>query len=130
VTDRKLSQPVAGALENDVSQLFSHGGKNTEAPLPVPPATALVDAAIDLFARMVFEQPAKIQESAFAQIGACISDISLTRNLSRKAAVTKNVVFAVSKALANPTNRSFRGIGRIDRSRSLIVDIIQVPISL
>lgn len=126
MTDRKLSQPIIGALENDVSQLFGHGGRSTEAPLSVPPATALVDAAVDLFSRMVFEQPVKIQESAFAQIAACISDSSLARNPSRKAAITKNVVFAISRALANPISRNIKAFGRNDRSRSLILDVLQV----
>ena len=99
-------------------------------PLPVSPTTALVDSAIDLFSRMVLDQPVKIQESAFAQIAACISDTTLSRNAGRKAAVTNNIVIALSKAFGSPTNRVLKGIGQPGRVRTLVLDILQVRIAL
>lgn len=98
-------------------------------PLPVSPTTALVDSAIDLFSQMVLDQPVKIQESAFAQIAACISDTALLRNNGRKAAVTNNIVIALSKAFANPTNRGLKGISQSGRVRTLVLDILQVQIT-
>lgn len=98
-------------------------------PLPVSPTTALVDSAIDLFSQMVLDQPVKIQESAFAQIAACISDTALSRNNGRKAAITNNIVIALSKAFANATNRGLKGIGRSGRVRTLVLDILQVQIT-
>ena len=117
---------ILGSLENDVSQIYSNGGQITEMPLPVPSATALVDSAIDLFSIMVFDQPIKIQESAFAQIAASLGEPLLTRNAGRKAAVTKNVTFAVSKALNGLNNRLSRGIGQSDRVKTLLLDILKV----
>jgi hypothetical protein len=98
-------------------------------PLPVSPTTALVDSAIDLFSQMVLDQPVKIQESAFAQIAACISDTALMRNNGRKAAVTNNIVIALSKAFASPTNRGLKGISQSGRVRTLVLDILQVQIT-
>ena len=99
-------------------------------PLPMPPTTALVDSAIDLFSHMVLDQPVKIQESAFVQIAACISDTALSRKATRTAAVTNNIVIALSKAFASPTNRGLKRIGQSGRVRTLILDILQVQISL
>ena len=95
-------------------------------PLPVPPMTALVDAAIDLFSNLVIDQPVKIQESAFAQIAACISDISLTRNIGRKVAVTNNIIIAISRAFSKLTPRGFKAVSQNERVRSLILDVLQV----
>jgi len=95
-------------------------------PLPVPSGTALVDSAIDLFSVMVFDQPIKIQESAFAQIAASLGEPLLTRNAGRKAAVTKNVTIAVSKALNGLNNRLSKGIGQSDRVKTLLLDILKV----
>lgn len=97
-----------------------------EMPLPMSPATALVDAAIDLFSQMVLDQPIKIQESAFAQIAACVSETALPRNAGRKAAVTNNIVIALSKAFAGSTHRGFKGVGQSERAKSLILDLLQV----
>jgi HEAT repeat-containing protein 5 len=127
--DRQLA-PIMGALENDITQIYGYAGESIEVPLPVPPMTALVDSAIDLFSQMVLDQPVKIQESAFAQIAACISDITLSRNAGRKAAVTNNIVIALSKAFTSPTNRGLKGISRSGRVRTLVLDILQVRLIL
>jgi hypothetical protein len=95
-------------------------------PPPVPPPTALVDAAIDLFSHLVSEQPLKIQESAFAQIATCISDSSLARNPVRKTAVAANIVTALSRAVPSLTHRGFKGVGQSERVKTLILDVLQV----
>jgi len=118
--------PVLGSLENDVSQIYSHGSQITEMPLPVPSATALVDSAIDLFSLMVFDQPLKIQESAFAQIAASLGNPLLGRNPGRKAAITKNVAIAISKALNGISNRLAREIGQSLRVKALLLDVLKV----
>jgi HEAT repeat-containing protein 5 len=92
---------------------------------PVPPSTALVDAAIDLFSQMVLDQPMKIQESAFTHIAARLGDPSLARNAGRKAAVTINVVIALSKALSKLTSRSFK-VNYSERVTSSILDVLHV----
>ena len=75
---------------------------------------------------MVLDQPVKIQESALAQIAACISDTALSRNAGRKAAVTNNIAIALSKAFSLSTNRGLKGLGQNERIKPLIVDILQV----
>jgi HEAT repeat-containing protein 5 len=117
-------------LENDSNSLYTQGGKITGIPTPVPPSTALVDAAIDLFSQMVLDQPMKIQESAFTHIAARLGDPSLGRNAGRKAAVTMNVVLALSKALSKLTNRSFKDANYSERVTSSILDVLHVPCSL
>jgi len=119
-------QPVIGALENDISEAYSHGGEVIEMPLPVPPATALVDAAIDLFSQMIVDQPVKIQESAFALIAASIGDGNLVRNGGRKAAITNNIVIALSQALPSYGYKGLRGVNESERVRSLILEILKV----
>jgi hypothetical protein len=121
-----LEQPIIGALENDTSSLYTHDGKNIDMPSPVPPSTALVDAAIDLFSLMVLDQPMKIQESAFTHIAARLGDPSLDRNAGRKAAITINVVIALSKALSKLTHRSFRDVNHSERVISSILEILHV----
>ena len=122
----KLAQPIIGALENDVSEMYSYGEKITEIPLPVPPATALVDAAIDLFSHMVIDQPVKIQESAFALIAASVGDGNLVRNAARKAAVINNIVIALCQALPTRAYRGFKGVNESEGVRSLILEILKV----
>lgn len=124
--DQKIAQPVIGALENDISEVYSHGGEIIEMPRPVPPATALVDAAIDLFSQMVTDQPVKIQESAFALIAASIGDGNLVRNGGRKAAITNNTVIALSQALPTHGHKGLRGMNESERVRSLILEILKV----
>ena len=123
--DQMISRPIIGALENDVSEIYSHGEEIIEMPLPVPPVTALVDAAIDIFSQMIIDQPVKIQESAFALIAASISD-GIVRNAARKAAVTNNIVIALSQALASHTFRGLKDVMESERVRSIILEVLKV----
>jgi HEAT repeat-containing protein 5 len=121
-----LLKPIIGALENDMTHLYCYAGNVTSVPAPVPPATGVVDAAIELFFHVVLDQPLKIQESAFAQIAACISDNSLVRNPGRKIAIMNNIVIALSRAFSISSLRAFGGVGHSERIRSLIIDVLQV----
>jgi hypothetical protein len=124
--DLKSSEPIIGSLENDTSQIYSHAAESTEMPLPVPPATALVDAAIDLFSHMVLDQPSKIQESAFAQIAAYLGDNVLTRNVGRKVAIKNNITIALAKALSNTVHSGLKVLSKNERVISLILDVLYV----
>jgi HEAT repeat-containing protein 5 len=92
----------------------------------MPPATALVDAAIDLFSSLVLEQPLKIQESAFAQLATCISESSVSKNSIGKLAVTANIVTAISKAIPTVAHRAAKCLGQNKRVMTLILDVLQV----
>ena len=121
-----MAQPIIGALENDVSELYAYGDATVDLPLPVPPTTALIDAAIDLFSQMVIDQPTKIQESAFTLIAASIGDGNLARNVSRKAAVTNNIVIALSKALPSQSYRGLKSVMESERARTMVLEVLKV----
>jgi len=126
VNREKAIEPIIGSLEFDASQIYSKAGENTEMPIPVPAPTALVDNAIDLFSYLVLEQPAKIQESAFAQIAAHLADSSSTRNPTRKLATTNNIVVALSKALSRASQSGSKSFTQSSRVTGMISDILNV----
>jgi hypothetical protein len=72
--------------------------KTSEA-MADPPATELVNSAIELFALALPLQTSKVQESSVEQIATLLSSNSLQRNPGRKAAMTVNVTIALLHAL-------------------------------
>lgn len=121
-----MSEPIIGSLENDTSSIYNSAGDFSEMPTPVPPSTALVDAAIDLFSQIVSDQPLKIQDSAFSQITACLGNSLLSRNAGRKRAITYNILIALSKALSNLAQRGNKHMLQSNRVTSSIFDILHV----
>ena len=119
-----------GALEHDTNDLYRFAGHLTPLPSAPPPATALIDAAIDHFSLSVFEQPVKIQESAISQVAACIGDSSLARNAGRKAAVVANIVVALSKAVSTLTPRATNSLGLNERVISSLIEVLHVLLFL
>jgi len=80
-----------------------------------------------LFSISVFDQPAKIQESAFAQIAACFSSGSFSRHAGRKAAAMNNIGIAISKSLSSPpTSNSKNVIGQIGLVKVMLFDTLKV----
>jgi len=94
---RKISRPACGAREHDSIALYRHsafgGGK-----LPDPPATEVVNAAIQLFAVALPLQTARIQESIIEQLTSFLVDGNLQRDPARRAAITVNIVTALLNA--------------------------------
>jgi len=119
-------EPVVGGLEYDPNDLYKYAGSAIEMPAPVPCRTALVDAAIDLFAQTLFDQPLKIQESAVSQIATSLSESALTRGLERKTAVKTNIVIGLSKAMANLTARATNSVTQNERLISSFVEVLHV----
>lgn len=64
-----------------------------------PPATEVVNAAINLFSVALPLQGPKVQESSLEQIAALLSAQSLQRNPGRKAAMTVNIAVALLHTL-------------------------------
>lgn len=73
--------------------------QSVEDPTPAPPATAVVNSAIDLFTILLPMQQPKVQESILEQLATFLASKSLDRDPGRKAAITVNVAVAILGAL-------------------------------
>lgn len=97
--DRLLLSPICGTIEHDASLLYL-GPSNTSSELaPDPPATEVVNMAIQLFAFVFPLAPAKVQESILEQIKTFSSAGPLQRDPGRKAAINVNVSAAILSTL-------------------------------
>ncbi|KAH7058880.1 HEAT repeat protein-like protein [Macrophomina phaseolina] len=96
--DAVISSPVCNAREHDSISLYI--GKDLDSDeLPDPPATEVVNAALNLFAILLPLQTPKVQESILEQITSFMSAGSLQRDPARKAAMTVNIAVALLGAL-------------------------------
>ncbi|KZF21359.1 HEAT repeat protein-like protein [Xylona heveae TC161] len=96
--DQTLLSPICGAIEHDSVSLYLSPLRRTEQ-LPDPPATEVVNAAIQLFAICLPLQSSKVQEGVLEQIATFLSTNSLQRDPARKAAMTINVATALLSTL-------------------------------
>ncbi|PSN70656.1 ARM repeat-containing protein [Corynespora cassiicola Philippines] len=96
--DRTLLSPICGAREHDSISLYV-GRSNDIAALPDPPATEVVNAALQLFAICLPLQTPKIQESILEQLTSFLAGSSLQRDTSRKAAMMANIAYALLATL-------------------------------
>ncbi|KAK5990286.1 Pof6 interactor 1-like protein [Cladobotryum mycophilum] len=94
VIDNLLQSPVCGSLEHDACMLYI-GGIDDITANPDPPATEVINNAIQLFAFAFPLTPAKVQESILEQIRTFASAGTLLRDPGRKAAINVNVATAV-----------------------------------
>lgn len=67
--------------------------------MPDPPATEVVNAALQLFAICLPMQTPKIQESILEQITSFLAATSLQRDINRKTAIVVNIAYAILSAL-------------------------------
>lgn len=98
VIENLLLTPVCGTLEHDASMLYI-GGFDGAGSLPDPPATEVVNMAIQLFAFAFPLTPAKVQESILEQIASFMAVGSLQRDNARRAAINVNVAVAFLSTL-------------------------------
>ncbi|KAG5999450.1 hypothetical protein E4U43_002070, partial [Claviceps pusilla] len=96
--DDVLKSPVCGSLEHDASMLYV-GQVDDLRVFPDPPATEVINNAIQLFAFAFPLTPAKVQESVLEQIKTFASAGLLQRDAGRKAAITVNVALAILSSL-------------------------------
>ncbi|KOS19218.1 Pof6 interactor protein 1 [Escovopsis weberi] len=92
--DQLRQSPVCGSLEHDACMLYI-GEIEDKAGSPDPPATEVINNAIQLFAFAFPLTPPKVQESILEQIRTFASAGSLARDPGRKAAINVNVATAV-----------------------------------
>ncbi|KAH3955539.1 hypothetical protein HBI81_036910 [Parastagonospora nodorum] len=98
IIDRALLSPICGAREHDSISLYI-GAADDVAELPDPPATEVVNAALQLFAICLPLQTPKIQESILEQMTSFLSASSLQRDINRKTAMMVNMACALLLAL-------------------------------
>ncbi|KAK8849177.1 Pof6 interactor protein 1 [Apiospora arundinis] len=95
--DDLLKSPICPSLEHDAAVLYV--GSSDQAYLPDPPATEVVNMAIQLFAFVFPLTPAKVQESILEQVVTFLSAGALQRDPGRKAAINVNVAAALLSTL-------------------------------
>ncbi|KAJ4369614.1 hypothetical protein N0V83_005376 [Neocucurbitaria cava] len=98
IIDRTLLSPICGAREHDSISLYIRSSNDT-TELPDPPATEVVNAALQLFAICLPLQTARIQESILEQMTSFLSANSLQRDINRKTAMMVNIAYAILSAL-------------------------------
>ncbi|KAI1504241.1 armadillo-type protein [Biscogniauxia marginata] len=98
IIDNLLLSPICPSLEHDAAVLYV-GDPDASTSLPDPPATEVVNMAIQLFAFVFPLTPAKVQESILEQIATFSSAGPLQRDPGRKAAITVNVASALIATL-------------------------------
>lgn len=111
--DALSRRPVLGAAEHDPLVLFSRYDLPTgSAPLPPPPATAMVDSALALFAALLPFQKRHLQISAFETLLTYSRSAKLEKNPGRRAAIQINACVASLGALRVAMSGSL-GIGGV-----------------
>ncbi|KAH9883894.1 ARM repeat-containing protein [Xylariomycetidae sp. FL2044] len=96
--DNLLLSPICASLEHDASVLYA-GDLDPTGKLPDPPATEVVNMAIQLFAFVFPLTTPKVQESVLEQIATFTSAGSLQRDPGRKAAMNVNIANALLSTL-------------------------------
>ncbi|PSR94602.1 armadillo-type protein [Coniella lustricola] len=122
-----LLSPVCGALEHDASTLYI-GGPAPFSCTSDPPATEVVNMAIQLFAFAFPLTPSKVQESILEQIATFMAAGSLERDNARRAAITVNVAAAYLSTLKVAVKETQSPSGNITNIQveKLFQDMIRV----
>ncbi|KAI1093332.1 ARM repeat-containing protein [Rostrohypoxylon terebratum] len=131
--DDLLLSPVCPSLEHDAALLYvGEPDPDLSLSLPDPPATEVVNIAIQLFAFVFPLTPSKVQESVLEQIATFISAGSLQRDPGRKAAINVNVAsalyltlkVAVKETLSLPGNVTNLAVEKLlqEMTRGFVVD--------
>ncbi|KAG9239350.1 armadillo-type protein [Amylocarpus encephaloides] len=102
---RVLLSPICSSLEHDSLSLYLGNVESIDS-LPDPPATEVVNTAIQLFAIAFPLTPAKIQESILEQVATFMSAGSLQRDPGRRAAMNINVATALFSTLKVATKET------------------------
>ncbi|CAK7265817.1 hypothetical protein SEPCBS119000_001712 [Sporothrix epigloea] len=146
VIESLLLSPVCGAFEHDASLLYIDasaaqvkGDRPSEADstsfittidsqqLPDPPATEVVNLAIQLFAYVFPLTPDKVQESILEQLATFMSTISLRRDPGRKAAINVNIAVALLSTLKVAVRETQAPPGNITNQKveQLLQDLVR-----
>ncbi|KZT57919.1 hypothetical protein CALCODRAFT_495577 [Calocera cornea HHB12733] len=89
----QLQQPILGSCEYEPLCLLSNFSVEERCwPEPPPPATGLVNAAIDVFTTLLAYQPANVCDRIWNVLLSNLRSIRMERNPGRRAAVMINTV--------------------------------------
>lgn len=94
----QLLSPICGAREHDSITLYNSPSHDS-SELPDPPATEVVNSALQLFAICLPLQTPKVQESILEQMTSFLSAGSLQRDINRKTAMMVNIAYGLLSAL-------------------------------
>ncbi|KAG6906802.1 hypothetical protein DXG01_012050 [Tephrocybe rancida] len=108
--DALLRKPILGACEHDPLSLCQTRISDSEYQLlePPPPATSVVDTAIELFAQLLPLQDLTSTTRIITQLLESVRSPKLERNSGRKAAVHINATVGLLLALRHATTSHFR----------------------
>ena len=127
----QLLSPICSAREHDSLSLYI--GPSTDATeLPDPPATEVVNAALQLFAICLPLQTPKVQESILEQITSFLSASSLQRDINRKTAMMVNIAYALLAALKVAVKETHSASGNLKGPavEKVMQELLHVSISL
>ncbi|TFY79847.1 hypothetical protein EWM64_g4165 [Hericium alpestre] len=110
--DELLRKPILRSCEHDTlsvcqPQFFELDAKWPESP---PPSTATVDAALQLFARLLPQQDLSVASRLVTQLTESARSSKFDKNVGRKAAASINVTIAVTLALREASASSTRQV--------------------
>ncbi|SCV25881.1 related to rat omega-conotoxin-sensitive calcium channel alpha-1 subunit rbB-I [Fusarium fujikuroi] len=120
-----LRSPICGSLEHDASVLYI--GSTDSFSSPDPPATEVINAAIQLFAFAFPLTPGKVQESILEQIRTFASAGTLIRDPGRKAAINVNLAAAILATMRVAVKETKSPSGDISNQavEALLQDIVR-----
>ncbi|SPJ73012.1 related to rat omega-conotoxin-sensitive calcium channel alpha-1 subunit rbB-I [Fusarium torulosum] len=120
-----LHSPICGSLEHDASVLYI--GSRESSATPDPPATEVINAAIQLFAFAFPLTPGKVQESILEQIRTFASAGTLIRDPGRKAAINVNLAAAILATMRVAVKETKSPAGNVSNPavEALLQDIVR-----
>ncbi|KIL90920.1 hypothetical protein FAVG1_05616 [Fusarium avenaceum] len=120
-----LRSPICGSLEHDASVLYI--GSAESSTTPDPPATEVINAAIQLFAFAFPLTPGKVQESILEQIRTFASAGTLIRDPGRKAAINVNLAAAILATMRVAVKETKSPAGNVSNPavEALLQDIVR-----
>jgi hypothetical protein len=120
-----LRSPICGSLEHDASVLYI--GSTESSATPDPPATEVINAAIQLFAFAFPLTPGKVQESILEQIRTFASAGTLIRDPGRKAAINVNLAAAILATMRVAVKETKSPAGNVSNPavEALLQDIVR-----
>lgn len=119
VVDETLTFPICQASEHDALLLYNlRDGDRVAAD---PPATGVVNSAIDLFSVALGLHSPKIQESSVEQIATFLTSLNLQRNPGRKAALVINISVALLQTLKVAVKETAFVAGKLNTSTDKIM---------
>ena len=124
-----MHRPVLGAAEYDTLCLCDRGsGEDVVSFEPAPPATGVVDSAVELFALFLPVQDPNVQVKLLKEMLGSLQSVKTERNPGRRMAILVNAVVALLGALRHTMQSGGRHANQFALSsvNSLFRDVLKV----